>query len=90
MIRTLREIVRVFSAADKDPGIRQLYPIAELGLDAGKKAVSPTGLMLKSETVERTGIEDFRNELQLKHYPNGLTFGIYTSETTRSIPTRLE
>lgn len=89
MIRTLHEIVSVFTSADRDPGIRQLYPIAELGLAPGQKARSPIGLMLKSENSERNGIDDFREELRLKNYQNGLSFGIYTSEAADSIPKRI-
>jgi len=89
MLRTLKEIVSVFSAADKDPGIRQLYPIAELGLKVGQKALAPIGFMLKSESNQRTGMDDFRQELQLKHHANGLNFGIYTSDAANPIPRRL-
>lgn len=89
MIRTLHEIVRVFSAADKDPGIRQLYPIAELGLKSGEASLSPTGFMLKSENTERSGRSDFRRELQLRHYPDGLKFGIYVSDQARPTPKRI-
>jgi hypothetical protein len=89
MIRTLKEIVSVFTAADNEPGVRQLYPIAELGLKPGQKAVIPIGFMLKSENSKRTGIDDFRQELQLKHYANGLNFGIYTSDGAHPAPKRL-
>lgn len=89
MLRTLTQVLSVFTAADQDPGVRQLYPIAELGLPAGQRSVSPTGFMLKSENSERTGIEDFRKELRIKHYAQGLQFGIYTSDDANPTPRRI-
>jgi hypothetical protein len=68
ILRMALEVNRVFSNADSNPGVRQLYPVAELGLPAGAAAVTPEHFSLKSENGERSGEADFRNELRLHHF----------------------
>jgi hypothetical protein len=69
-------IANAFSAADQNPSVRQLYPIAELGMPDPSLAVTPALMSLKSENVERPGNSDFRNELRLRNFKHGLVFSI--------------
>ena len=49
---------------------RPLYPIAELGLDAGQAPVTPMWMQLRiAEGTPRIDADDFRDELRLSHYP---------------------
>lgn len=75
----LTEIARTFKHADQDPGVRQVYQIGELGLASGATALSPERFSLVSENDERINADDFRSELRIANYPQGLNFGIYTS-----------
>ncbi len=77
---TLTEIAKTFAAADDNPGIRQVYEIAELGLADPAQARTPHWFQVVSETEERVGAADFREELRLANYPNGLNFGIYVAD----------
>lgn len=77
---TLTHIAKTFASADSNPGIRQVYEISELGLADPSTAVTPHLFQVVSETSERNGADDFRDELRLANYPNGLTFGIYVAE----------
>lgn len=79
----LTTIIKAFSSADNNPGIRPLYPIAELGLKDPRKAIAPHWMMIQSignSTFSETP-EDFRNELRLSRFPDHkLTFRILVSE----------
>ncbi len=72
----LSVISSAFNAADKNPAVRQLYPIAELGLTNKTTAVTPALMSLKAENSERPGNADFRDELRLKNFKKPLTFSI--------------
>lgn len=57
--------------------IRELYPISELGLKAGEKAVTPIWMKIEAaEGMPRVDEDDFRDELNLANYPQGLRFSI--------------
>lgn len=76
-------ISKVFSAADRNPGFRPLYPIAELGMKNPKEAVTPHWMMIQSAGNSTFGEipQDFRNELRLSRFPqHTLTFKILVSE----------
>ncbi len=75
MLATITKIARTFSAADSNPGIRQVYEISELTVGP-QAAQTPHWMALVSENDERTGDADFRDELRLANYPGGLVFGI--------------
>ncbi len=71
-----------FSSADRNPGIRQLYPIAELGLRAGQKAVVPNYIkIVGSHAMKRVDKADFRDELNVGLYGNNLDFDVLVSAT---------
>ena len=70
-----------FTAADKNPGIRQLYPVAEMGLRPLQRAVSPKYLkVIGSPLMRRNGIADFRDELNVNLYGGALDFDVLVSE----------
>jgi hypothetical protein len=71
-----------FTAADKNPGIRQLYPVAELGLAAGRTARAPKYIQIKGAAYERRQDKtDFRDELNIALYKGYLDFDVMVSET---------
>ena len=71
-----------FSAADRNPGIRQLYPVAELGLRAGQVAKAPNYIkIVGSAEMKRQTKNDFRNELNVALYGNNLDFDVLVSAT---------
>jgi hypothetical protein len=75
-------VAQAFLAADHTLDItqtliRQLYPIAELGEADASKAVAPPWLMITgAPEIARVDAADFRDELRLGQYPNGLRFDI--------------
>jgi len=70
-----------FSAADQNPGMRQLYPVAELGLRPGLKGVAPKYLkVVGSASMKRVVKNDFRDELNVALYGNNLDFDVLVSE----------
>jgi len=60
-----------FRAADVNPGRRQVYPIAELGLADKTQAVTPRWMMIRGADGPRFDQADFRDELltALDHGP---------------------
>ncbi len=57
--------------------IRELYPVSELGLAPGQQASTPTWLKIEAATdMPRIDENDFRDELNLSNYPEGLRFDI--------------
>lgn len=80
LLSTITTIASTFSNADANPGIRQVYPISQLGVAVGQPVVTPHWMILQPENTERVGAADFRNELRLGNYPQGLRFGILVAE----------
>ncbi|MFN2310108.1 MAG: hypothetical protein ABR553_10325 [Gammaproteobacteria bacterium] len=80
------QIASAFSKADKDQGIRPLYPIAELGLAGGELAKSPQFMLLQaSAATPRNDEVDFRDELNLEKSGSGdLMFDILVSDVSPS------
>jgi hypothetical protein len=79
-----------FTAADKNPGIRQLYPVAELGLAPGKKAVSPKYIKVVGAPYEkRQDKSEFREELNVALYGGYLDFDVMVSENKTGPFTRI-
>jgi hypothetical protein len=61
--------------------IRQLYPIAELGVPKGVPVATPRWMKLVgSAETPRINERDFRDELDMKHYPEGIHFDIYVAD----------
>ena len=57
--------------------IRELYPISELGLSSAEEAITPIWMNIDgSQDVPRIDATDFRHELNVENYPEGLRFDI--------------
>jgi hypothetical protein len=57
--------------------IRELYPLGEMGLAAGAVANTPVWMKITGAAdMPRIDASDFREELDLSHYPQGLRFDI--------------
>jgi hypothetical protein len=69
-----------FKAADINPGIRQVYPIAELGLADPAALRSPKYMKIQGAPGPRSDAPDFRHELDVESYGGHLDFEIYVSE----------
>lgn len=80
ILSTITEVARTFSRADSNPNIRQVYPISELGLTSPAVARTPHWMAISAETTERVAASDFRDELRLDNYSDGLSFGIYVAD----------
>lgn len=66
---------------------RQLYPISELGETDPSAANTPRWLKIEvAAGTPLSGDDDFRDELRMENYPDGLRFEVYVSDT----PTRLQ
>ncbi|MBU0993041.1 MAG: hypothetical protein KJ737_11155 [Proteobacteria bacterium] len=73
--------------ADRNPGIRQLYEISELGLSDTDTAITPKWMKIAATPGQiRVDENDFRDELNLNNYPdNEISFDIYvTSQDSTS------
>ena len=68
--------------------IRQLYPISTLGVTDHDTLATPRWLMITGAAdTERFDAVDFRDELRMENYPNGLAFEIHVAnEGTRLGP----
>jgi hypothetical protein len=84
----------VFNRVDKEPGIRQLYPIAELGKPAGQPTRAPQfmRLLVAPEQPRLPGADlDFRDEIMAQIFDRGdaipkrtLTFNIEVTDEGES------
>jgi len=79
-IRTLLKIANTFKAADSNPGYRRIDQIASLGVKDARKVRAPHWLALRAATETRVDEDDFRNELNLRHYQDGLRFDILVAD----------
>jgi hypothetical protein len=80
----------VFGRVDKEPGIRQLYPIAELGKPAGTATRAPEfmRLLVAPQQPRIAGVDlDFRDEIMAQIFDRGdpvprrtLTFNIEVTD----------
>jgi hypothetical protein len=68
-----------FDKADKNPEIRQLYQFSEMGLKDPKKAITPKYLELKGRKRDIKRIPDFRHELNIENYRNGIHYDIFVT-----------
>lgn len=83
-LRLLKTISDALSKADDNPLFRPLYQIAELGLGSSENPKTPKWMMIKpSPEMGRSAESDFRKELDVRNYPQGLIFNIFASDSTR-------
>jgi hypothetical protein len=69
-----------FKAADINPGRRQVYPIAELGVADTSTAVTPRWMMLRGSEGARFDKADFRDELTAALAARPVVMDILVSE----------
>ncbi len=82
-IPLLAAIKQAQKSADSHEGIRQLYPIARLGQEMKKDseaAKSPAFLLIQGVNGPDRSFADFRDELRVKNYSNGLVFKVMIAE----------
>lgn len=70
------KLAAAFGKADKNPGIRQVYQIAELGESDLKNIVTPKWMMLRAKKGQTVDAKDFRDELNIANYNGSLVFEI--------------
>ena len=81
-LSTLLTAGSALEKADKNPGYRPVTPIASIGVPVGQRT-SPTWIKIQAaSTMPRIDEKDFRNELDVRHYPNGIVFEIFASDVT--------
>ena len=71
------KVAKAFADADKNPNIRQLYEISQLG-EKSKNIITPKWMMIKSRDNKNIDALDFRDELKIAT-STGLTFDIFVS-----------
>jgi len=79
-------VAQAFAIADQTLDVaqtlvRQLYPIAELGEADPSDAVAPRWMLITgADDVPRVSAADFRDELRVARYPDGLRFDIWVAD----------
>lgn len=84
--KALWAIQKIFGSADKNPGHRPVYPIAEIGLQSGESSRSPQWMKIEPSAGFRNALvndADFRDEISTRNYPRGLRFDISVSDVTK-------
>jgi len=61
------ELANTFSKVDKNPSIRQLYEISELGEKDHSRIVTPKWMKVEAKAGQTVDAEDFRDELRISH-----------------------
>ncbi len=75
------KLAKTFGIADKNPGMRQLYQISELGEPAGTQIITPKWIMIKAKANQTVDAHDFRDELNIDNYGAELIFDILVANT---------
>ena len=70
-----------FGKADSNPGIRQVYMISELGAENPKKVLTPKWMMVQAAPGQTVDEADFRDELNIENYKNGLKLNVFAGDT---------
>jgi hypothetical protein len=70
------KLATTFGDADENPGIRQVYEIAELGEKNIFKAVVPKWMKIQAAPGQTVDEDDFRDELNVDQYNGQLQFQI--------------
>jgi len=70
------KVSKIFSSADKNPGIRQLYEISELG--ESDHVITPKWMKIEAIDSKKVDEKDFRNELRIKNGEK-LIFNIFVA-----------
>jgi len=85
LIRMARFVSKVFTDADSNPGLRQLWQISGLGLAKNEVQLTPMWMRLSAVNgAEYSSSKDFRNELATNISRNGnMTFNIEVAGTMK-------
>lgn len=84
VLRAGLRIAGALRLADKNPGFRPLYPIAQSSLKSGQVAKVPHWIKIEpAATVAKVDESDFRKELDVKNHPEGLRMNVFVSDTTK-------
>lgn len=75
------KLALTFGKADSNPGMRQVYMISELGGDDASKVKTPQWMMIQAAPGQTVEEADFRDELNIEHYPQGLKLNVYAGST---------
>ncbi len=59
------KVARTFSQVDKNPGIRQVYEISELGETNKSDVITPQWMKVEAKKGQTVEAKDFRNELKI-------------------------
>lgn len=59
------KVARTFSKADKNPGIRQVYEISQLGEVRKENAITPRWMKIQAKPGQTVEADDFRDELKI-------------------------
>ncbi len=60
------EVARVFTAVDKEPGIRQLYEVSQLGEAKSTHIITPRWMKVEAQNGQSIDADDFRDELRIE------------------------
>ena len=60
------KVSSAFSKADKNPNIRQLYEVSQLGELNKEKIITPKWMQLKAQKNQKKDFKDFREELSIE------------------------
>ncbi len=60
------KLASAFAKADKNPGIRQLYEISELGEKNHANIITPKWMKVEAKSGQTVNAEDFRDELDIR------------------------
>ena len=82
----LSTVKRAQSEADGNSGIRQVYPVSRAGLADVRDAVTPALMKVigSPESEPRESPADFREDLRVSNYANGLHFDILVAAERRA------
>jgi hypothetical protein len=81
--------VRAFGAADKNPTVRQMYEVAELGMEDPTRSLTPAYFGLKAAPGQTYDAPDFRQELLLENHNGKLVLEINVAASERAPLTKI-
>jgi len=72
------KVSSTFEKADKNPGIRQLYEISQLGENDSENIITPKWMKIEASDNKRVDAKDFRDELKIQE-DEKLLFNIFVA-----------
>ncbi len=70
-----------FGKADSNPTKRQLYMISELATEGQDQVKTPEWMMVQAAPGQTVDEVDFRDELSIENYPNGLKLNVFAANS---------